>query len=102
MPFVGSFLPLYVFHPSCDLDYPFNSSNRRARRLVNTFDGEHVFQSSLAWRRRLLVVADAVGEMLRLDLELIWMFLRAHLLDRLSIDFAVQPEAFVVKSGFHH
>src|SRR6185437_10530267 len=81
---------------------PYKSSNWCARCLVNSLDGEHVLQSFLARSRRLFVVADAVGEMLCLDLELIRMSLRAHLLDRFSIGFAMQPETFVVKTGFHH
>src|SRR5438270_12584867 len=102
MPFVLSSLAPY-FHLPCALwSVPLNSGNWRSRSLVNSLNGEHVLQSFLAGRFRLLVVADAVREMFRLDRELIWMFLGAPQLDGLSTGFAMQPETFVVKSGLHH
>src|SRR5262249_21814728 len=100
MPFVvSSLIPAFTLRvPSA----PWHVSNRRSCCLVDSLDGEHVLQPFLARRFWFLVVADAVGEMFRLNRKLIRMFLRAHLLDSLSADFPVQPDTFVVKRGLHH
>src|SRR5271155_837174 len=68
-----------VFIDSCD---------RRSGCPVDGLYGEHIFQTLFAWRLRLAMVANALGEMFCLNGELVGLFLGARLVDRLATDLA--------------
>src|SRR5580704_10339073 len=88
----GSFMVFLVQLMLIDtnvIDIDFNHScDWRSGCAVDGLYGEHILQTLFAWRLRLTMVANAVGEMFCLKGELVGLFLGARLIDRLAIYLA--------------